>query len=511
MHLMRTLQARIVLTTVILMAVVCTVVGFGAALSLRHYLSEQLAQEVSRTVGFAAGPPGEDDDAHRPPPPDAGSGIGGGDGTSRIQVRIVDGQVVSAASLGNFRAPDQPLSPDSVAPVLAVTPQTGGQGGLDPNNAQPVTLPGLGTYLVEARTVSDGSILAVGISTARMDATVGRLAFIEVVIFAIGVAIAGVIAAFATRATLRPLHRVSATARRVSELPLERGEVELDDRVPEADADPRTEIGQVGVAFNRMLGHVAGALEVRQESETRVRRFVADASHELRTPLAAIRGYSELARRRADELPPEVAAMLERVGSQTERMTLLVEDLLLLARLDAGRPLARERVDLARLVADAVADAHAVAPTHRWSLQLPEEPEEMRFDVVGDPERLHQVVANLLANARTHTPPGTRVVAGLGRRGDVVRLEVADDGPGIAPDLLDHVFERFARGHTGRARSTGSTGLGLSIVSAVVTEHGGRLGVTSVPGDTCFSVELLAADRSGPAVPPIPAPAARRA
>jgi two-component system OmpR family sensor kinase len=506
---MRSLQARIVLTTVILLAVVCAVVGIGAALSLRHYLSEQLAQEVSRTVGFAANPPGDGDG--RPPPPDAGSGFGG-DSTSRIQVTSSDGQVVSASSLGNFRTTDQPLSPEQVAPVLAVTPQPGGPSGNDPANAQSVTLPGLGTYLVEARVAQDGSgaVVAVGISTARMDATVGRLAAIEIVIFAIGVVVAGVVAAFATGATLRPLHRVSATARRVSELPLERGEVELDDRVPEADADPRTEVGQVGVALNRMLGHVAGALEVRQESETRVRRFVADASHELRTPLAAIRGYSELARRRSDELPPEVAAMLERVGSQTERMTLLVEDLLLLARLDAGRPLARERVDLARLVADAVADAHTVAPGHQWSLQLPEDPDEIGFDVVGDPERLHQVVTNLLGNARTHTPPGSHVVAGLSRRGDTVRLEVSDDGPGIAPDLLGHVFERFARGDTGRARATGSTGLGLSIVSAVVTEHGGTLGVTSVPGDTRFAVELSAADRGGREVPPVAAPAGRR-
>jgi two-component system, OmpR family, sensor kinase len=506
---MRSLQARIVLTTVVLLAVVCAVVGIGAAVSLQHYLYQQLAQEVSRTIGFAAGPPGDDDGSRRPPPPDAGSGFGGGDGTSRIQVRIRDGVVVSAATLGNFRSGDQPLDAHQVAPMLAVTPQHGGPGGVDPGSAQSVTLPGLGTYLVEARTVpSDGSVVAVGISTARLDATVGRLAFSEIVIFAIGVAVAGVIAAFATRVTLRPLHRVSATARRVSELPLERGEVELDDRVPEADADPRTEVGQVGAAFNRMLGHVAGALEVRQESETRVRRFVADASHELRTPLAAIRGYSELARRRVDDLPPEVAAMLDRVGSQTERMTLLVEDLLLLARLDAGRPLARERVDLARLVADAVADAHAAAPDHHWSLHLPEEPDEIGFDVVGDPERLHQVVANLLANARTHTRPGTHVVAGLARRGDVVRLEVRDDGGGIAPDLLDHVFERFARGETGRARSTGSTGLGLSIVAAVVHEHGGGLGVTSVPGDTRFSVELRSADAGVARVPRVPAPSA---
>jgi two-component system OmpR family sensor kinase len=279
------------------------------------------------------------------------------------------------------------------------------------------------------------------------------------------------------------------------------GEVDLAERVPEADADPRSEVGQVGVALNRMLGHVGAALAARQDSETRLRRFVADASHELRTPLAAIRGYSELAARRAGDLPPEVADLLDRVGSQTERMTALVEDLLLLARLDAGRPLARERVDLTRTVVDAVTDAHVAAPEHRWSLDMPEADDEddgSELDVVGDPERLHQVVSNLLANARTHTPPGTTVSVRLARENGDVHLLVRDDGPGIPTDLLPHVAERFARGETGRARSTGSTGLGLSIVAAVVAEHGGELRIDSVPGDTRFEVVLPVA---GPAVP----------
>ena len=343
-----------------------------------------------------------------------------------------------------------------------------------------------------------------------MDATVGQLAVIEIIIFGIGVAVAGVVSAFATRATLRPLHRVSATARRVSELPLERGEVELDDRVPEADADPAPRSGRWA-----WRSTACSATSRGPSRPARSPRPGSGASSPTPPTSCAPRSPRSVATRSwpaaaTGDLPPEVAAMLERVGSQTERMTLLVEDLLLLARLDAGRPLARERVDLARLVADAVADAHAVAPTHRWSLQLPEDPDEIGFDVVGDPERLHQVVANLLANARTHTPPGTRVVAGLARRGDVVRLEVADDGPGIAPGLLEHVFERFARGDTGRARTTGSTGLGLSIVSAVVTEHGGWIGVTSVPGDTCFAVELPAAEQGSPALPQVPESAARR-
>ena len=484
--MVRSLQARLVATTMVLLVVVCAVVGVGAAISLRHYLQQQLDQDVMRTIGFIADPP-DDAGGRRPPPPDAGGGFGGGDApSSRIEVRSVDGRVVSASALGGFRSSDQGVPLAAVAPVLAVSPSGPGQ------RPETVDLPALGSsYRLAARTAADGSVVYYGVSTGRMNETVGSLALYETIIFGGGVLVAGIVAAFATRATLRPLHRVSSTARQVAELPLERGEVRLEDRVPEADADPRTEVGQVGVALNRMLDHVARSLAARQDSETRVRRFVADASHELRTPLAAIRGYSELARRRTEELPAEVSAMLERIGSQTERMTLLVEDLLLLARLDAGRPLAREPVDLARLVVDAVSDAHATSPGHRWSLDLPDPDDDPAgVTVTGDPERLHQVVANLLANARTHTPPGTNVVIGLSQVGHAVQLVVRDDGPGIAPELLPHVLERFARGDAARTRTTGSTGLGLSIVSAVVTEHGGTVEVTSEPGDTRTTVTL---------------------
>ena len=206
-------------------------------------------------------------------------------------------------------------------------------------------------------------------------------------------------------------------------------------RVPDADTDPRTEVGQVGAALNRMLGHVADALAARQASETRVRQFVADASHELRTPLAAIRGYAELARRGRDAVPPDVAHALRRVESESARMTTLVDDLLLLARLDSGRPLAAEPVDLTALVVDAVSDAHVAGPDHRWQLDLPDE----RVTVPGDAARLHQVLANLLANARVHTPPGTH---GDHQAGPV-------DGGGRA-----HRRRRRAR-HPGRAAAGG--------------------------------------------------------
>ncbi len=251
-----------------------------------------------------------------------------------------------------------------------------------------------------------------------------------------------------------------ATARQVSTLPLDRGEVDLGVRVPERDTDTRTEIGQVGAAMNQMLGHVSKALVARQASEMRVRQFVADASHELRTPLAAIRGYAELARREEDDTEG-VAHALRRVESESARMTTLVDDLLLLARLDSGRPLSAEDVDLTLVVVDAVSDAQVAGPSHRWQLDLPEEP----VTTIGDPARLHQVLANLLANARTHTPAGTTVWCGLRTESGRSVVTVTDNGPGIpagtaAGDLQQVRTRRLlpvagGRLHRSRARHRG--------------------------------------------------------
>jgi two-component system OmpR family sensor kinase len=285
-------------------------------------------------------------------------------------------------------------------------------------------------------------------------------------------------------------------------MPLDRGEVALSIRVPPADTDPRTEVGQVGSALNRLLGHVSAALAARHESEMRVRQFVADASHELRTPLAAIRGYAEVTRHSRDAVPPDVAHALRRVESETVRMTALVEDLLLLARLDAGRPLAAEPVDLTVLIVDAVSDAHVAGPRHRWRLNLPDDP----VTVTGDAARLHQVLANLLANARAHTPPGTTVTTTLTSSDGTAVVMVTDDGPGIPPDLLPELFERFARGDTSRSRAAGSTGLGLAIVFAVVEAHHGAAAVESRPGHTAFTVTIpLRAQPTEPNGSPQPA------
>jgi two-component system, OmpR family, sensor kinase len=311
----------------------------------------------------------------------------------------------------------------------------------------------------------------------------------EIAVFLAALLITGVIGTAWVRTSLRPLRRVAATATRVTQLPLGSGEVSLPERVP--DANPDTEVGQVGAAFNRMLGHVEAALARREASENRLRHFAADASHELRTPLAAIRGYAELARRHPEQLPAEVAHALDRVESESVRMTVLVDELLLLARLDAGRPLATAPVDMTRLVIDATSDARVAAPGHRWQLELPGEP----VIVQGDDVRLHQVLANLLSNAAKHTPAGTVVTVAVGPgTGSAAIVTVTDNGPGIPPDLLPDIFERFVRGDSSRSRAAGSSGLGLAIVHAVAVAHGGSAIVESRPGKTRFMIALPLAD-----------------
>jgi two-component system OmpR family sensor kinase len=282
------------------------------------------------------------------------------------------------------------------------------------------------------------------------------------------------------RRQLRPLREVAATADRVSALPLAEGDIDLTDRVPAHLTDERTEVGQVGAALNTLLDHVETSLEARHESEQQVRQFVADASHELRTPLATIAGYAELARHRPDDA--NVRNALDKVEEESARMTSLVEDLLLLARLDAGRPLEREPVDLTRLLVEAVSDAQVLGAERRWRLDLPEEP----LEVIGDEQRLHQVVTNLLTNARKHTPPGTTVTVTARPDG----FDVHDDGPGFPVDFVDHAFERFARVDQSRER-TGGAGLGLSLVEAIVRSHGGTVSLTSDPGGTTIAVRLL--------------------
>jgi two-component system OmpR family sensor kinase len=390
---------------------------------------------------------------------------------------VSDGAVTKAGVLnrGGERDALSPVAAGQLAGVAA------GHG--------PVTrdLDRLGRYRVIATTGrQSGNTLVVGVSMRGVRQTLTRVALIFAVVTALALLAATAVGVLIIRRALAPLNRVAAAAGAVANLPLDRGEVALPVRVNQTDTNPNTEVGRLGLAVNRMLDHISAALSTRQASESRVRQFVADASHELRTPLAAIRGYTELAQRNRAEVPADVAHAMSRVESEAQRMTRLVEDLLLLARLDSGRPLERRPVDLARLCADLVSDAHAAGPDHHWNLDVPPEP----LLVSGDDARLHQVVANLLANARVHTPAGTTVTLSLSSDGDTAILRVMDDGPGIPAVLQPEVFERFARADTARSHVDGSTGLGLAIVSAVVEAHHGTIALRSAPGNTEFTVRL---------------------
>ncbi len=370
-----------------------------------------------------------------------------------------------------------------------LSPRAAGQLAAAGGAQQPVSvnLEGLGRYRVIATNGSNpANRLVIGLDMAAVQQTLARVTLIFAVVTVLALVAAALAGVAIIRRALAPLSRVAAAAGAVADLPLDRGEVALPVRIAEADTNSATEVGRLGLAVNRMLDHISAALSTRQDSESRVRQFVADASHELRTPLAAIRGYTELAQRQRAQVPADVAHAMERVESEAGRMTHLVEDLLLLARLDSGRPLERAPVDLARLCADVISDAHAAGPNHHWTLDVPPQP----VVVVGDDARLHQVVANLLANAHVHTPPGTSVTLALHATTDTAVLRVFDNGPGIDQQLQSEVFERFARGDTSRSSSKGSTGLGLAIVAAVVRAHRGTIAMRSAPGSTTFTVNL---------------------
>ncbi|TVT05019.1 HAMP domain-containing protein [Amycolatopsis bartoniae] len=468
----RPLRTRLIAALVALLTVVCLVIGVISEFALNAFLTrqvdDQLRDAVNRSQVFTHGGPEHGD------PLDA-SGTTAGTVHAWVSGSQPHGEILDTAPGSHVPVP-QELGDDDLTTLDKVA-----VGG----SPQTVSL-SYGEYRVLAISTNSG-VEVFGLPLDQANTTLLTVGLILGGVAAVAVLGAGVVGAFVVRRTLRPLDRVAAAASRVTELPLDRGEVALSVRVPVTDTDPTTEVGQVGYALNRMLVHIDNALDARQASEMRVRQFVADASHELRTPLAAIRGYAELTRRSNGRVPPEIAHAMNRVESEAARMTTLVDDLLLLARLDAGRPLERSEVDLARLVADAVGDAHIAGPQHRWRLELPDEP----VAVAGDAQRLHQVLANLLANGRTHTPPGTTVTTRLAVSADgSAVLTVTDNGPGIAPDLLPHVFERFARGDSSRSRAAGSTGLGMAIVAAVVSAHHGLVHVQSRPGRTEFEVRL---------------------
>lgn len=366
------------------------------------------------------------------------------------------------------------LTTDDAAAVLAT-----GAAGIDD-----ASLPSYGTYRVIAHDVGGGARVIVGLSMSETNRTLAALAFVIAAAAFAAVTIVLLLGDIIIRRALRPLTSVIVTTERISQLPLASGAAQLTNRVRIEES--ASEVGRVQESMNRMLTHIEHAFAERSASERRVRQFVADASHELRTPLAAVRGYAEITRKHDSGLHPDTRESLERIEAAARRMQALVDDLLLLARLDEGRELERGDVDLSLLVVEAVADAQAAGRSHPIALELPEEP----VLVDGDPLRLQQVVANLLANARVHTPEGTAVDVSLRTEADEAVIEIADAGPGIPEELQQTVFQRFARGDSSRSRATGSSGLGLAIVQALVDAHGGTIALESRPGRTAFTLRL---------------------
>jgi two-component system sensor histidine kinase TrcS len=354
----------------------------------------------------------------------------------------------------------------------------------------------LGSYRVDSR-ASGHDRLVVGVSLALANRTVTRRTITDTMLLVAALLVTAGLTISVVGYALRPLRRVAATAAEVAGMPLIGEDHRITVRVRPDVTDPHNEVGIVGHTLNRLLDNVDSALAHRVESDRRIRQFITDASHELRTPLAAIQGYAELTRQDSAALPPTTEYALARIESEARRMTSLVDQLLLLSRLSEGEDLDTEDIDLTDLVLDAVNDAAAAAPTHRWVKDLPEDPVWVR----GDRDRLHQLVSNLLNNARVHTPPGVTVTTGITRhRVDAdalsAELTVVDDGPGIDPELLPHLFERFVRADKSRSNGSGN-GLGLAIVDSIVKAHHGSVTAESADSRTVFRVRLPMIEQPG--------------
>jgi len=477
------LQSRLMVTVFTIVAGILLVVALVTGVLLNNVLNDQIDTRVRQAFDNLG----------------ADFGIGLLDGSAAMQLQgvqaspgmllVIDSEYTgkTGAVVGSDYA-RHALSDAQVERILDAAEEVS-EGGL-----ATVTLPGLGSFRVVALLRDSGPdemAGAFGMSTAAESVTLRQMVWAIGLATMGGMLLLGVATSGVIRQGLRPLRDIAATATRVSRQKLDEGDVSITERVPAEQADPMTEVGQVGASLNTLLDHVEDSLAVRQRNEEAMQRFVADASHELRTPLASIRGYSELSLRDAT-LSETSRQSLQRIEAQSQRMTGLVEDLLLLARLDEGKELVYDMVDLNQLVLDAVADQAMAGMEYDWGADVGEEP----VLVAGDRARLTQVITNLLANARTHTPEGTAVTASVRLEGSgsatraVVRVH--DTGPGIDPELQSRLFTRFVRADSSRARKTGGSGLGLSIARAIVVAHHGEISVASEPGSTTFTVSLPA-------------------
>lgn len=397
-----------------------------------------------------------------------------------VEIRTLDGQPVCSRQARGFA--DAAPSPPRLPPTISL-PSFG--DGLDRAHYFTVQArDGGGRYRVRAAIEPHAdAMLIVATSLADVDATLRRLLWIELLVTAGVLAALAGLALWVVRRELRPLSAMGATAAAIAAGDLSR-------RVERAE--PYTEVGRLGLALNAMLSQIESAFKARTASEHKLRRFVADASHELRTPLAAVRAYAELFTRGADRRPHDLARAMRGIGRESERMTLLVQDLLLLARLDEGRPLEREPVVLEQVVSEAVETALAVEPDRPISF------ESQHASVLGDGARLRQILDNLLTNVREHTPAGAPARVRVTRVDGSALIEVEDSGPGMTPDEAERAFERFYRTDRSRSRASGGVGLGLSIVAAVAEAHGGTVAARSRSGKgTTFQITLPLAENRG--------------
>jgi two-component system OmpR family sensor kinase len=452
------LRARLVLGVVVL-AAAGLLIANAATYTL---LKSNLIERVDRTL---------DDDEHSLYGP---RGHGDGPPGLFVQVRTLDGgTVVQTQNPPSFGDDTRPM------PKLPATVAVSGPSGDEHESVRYFTVDGEtgGEYRVRA-SIDRGAdgMLVIASSLADVNKTLRELLLIELLVTAIVLAALAAGGLWVVRLGLKPLDAIGTTAAAIAAGDLTR-------RV--ARAEDRTEVGRLGLALNAMLGQIESAFRAQEASERKLRRFVADASHELRTPLAAVRAYAELFTRGAAARPDDLARSMTGISRESERMSFLVDDLLLLARLDEGRPLEQEPVALDEVVSEAVETAQTLEPSRPIDLAVDE------AVVTGDRVRLRQIVDNLLSNVRAHTPADTPVRVSLARANGNAAIEVADSGPGLDGDEVAHVFERFYRADPSRARASGGVGLGLSIVAAVAEAHGGSVSATSAPGEgATFRIEL---------------------
>ena len=386
------------------------------------------------------------------------------------------GDVIGSAVF--YEDDSRPAPPDVVTAIEAQPWQD--------DRLRTATLGSLGSFRVDSQSAGADDRLIVGVSLNLANKLITRRIISATTLLIAAMLVTAGLTMLVVTYALRPLRRVAVTAAEVAGTPLIGDDHRITARVQPEDTDPDTEVGIVGHTLNRLLDNVDSALAHRAESDRRMRQFLTDASHELRTPLTTIRGFAELYRQGAAR---DVSKLLSRIESEASRMGLLVDDLLLLARLDVQRPLEHHRVDLLALASDAVHDAEAIDPKRIITMEVFDGPGTP--EVLGDEPRIRQVLSNLVANALQHTPSSADVTVRVGTDGDDAVLEVADKGPGMSQQDASRVFERFYRTDSSRARASGGTGLGLSIVDSLVHAHGGLVTLRTAPGEgCCFRVTL---------------------